>query len=300
MLICERCQSEANILNDAKVWDDQALEREHAALCLGWESQYYFPGRWLTLRVCWRCRLSLGYKYAFSNFSNGKFYAVIDGDQDSLPTEVVELFDRLAHPVVIEASEPILDRPIQTKPGTRQTPFRMRVLQSSVAALLVKALFEECGYEVRPSGYEQLVPEWVSAMRAADPNLAVMRVRTAPDLQVYDRELNSLYEVEIKATSQKPPRWSYRKDRLDTLRYLHPEAILVVYAQQVHKLFVQRVGVLDWDSLPVGEGSDGAFYKIDLTGFVSPPELFRLVTGEYYLRFLEDSKAVLRDFQPQD
>lgn len=300
MSICERCQSEANILNEAEVWDDQAVERYGAAVCLGLEFQDYFPGRWSTLRVCWRCRLSLGYKYAFSNFSDGKFYAVIDGDQDSLPGEVVELFDRLPYPVLIEVSEPILDRPLQTKPRTHQTSFRMRVLQSEVAALLVKALFEGCGYEVRRSGYEQLVPEWVSAMKAADSNLAVMRMRTSPDLQVYDRELNSLYEVEVKATKKKPAEWSYRKDRLDILRYLHPQALLIVYAQQAHKLFVQRVEVLDWESLPVGEGTDGAFYKMDLTGFVSPPDLFRLVTREDYLKFLVDSKAVLRDFQPQD
>jgi hypothetical protein len=79
--------------------------------------------------------------------------------------------------------------------------FNVRTIQSAIATEIARGLFEHCGYEVRYNGYEYSMPEWVKRLKAGDPNPTAARVRAMLDLRVYDRELNTLYEVEVKTTT---------------------------------------------------------------------------------------------------
>lgn len=108
--------------------------------------------------------------------------------------------------------------------------------------------------------------------------------------------MNTLYEVEIKSTLKRPSIWTYSKSRLDQLRSLHSDAILVIYVQNSHEFFTQFVRAIDWPALQVGVGPYGQYYRTDLNGFVTMPEIFRLISNEGYRAFLKDSGAVLRDF----
>lgn len=119
--------------------------------------------------------------------------------------------------------------------------FYLENLGSMLAVAISRMLFESSGYEVRPSGYEDLFPEWRAALKAGDSTVAAARIRTLPDIKVYDQGLNTLYEVEIKTTRRAPTGWRYAKSALDTLRYHHPEAVLMVYVQPQHQFYVQYV-----------------------------------------------------------
>lgn len=259
---CQHCGGEFEPLHAVKVWDDQEQERYQYSQVLNEdELRINFPGEYVHLNVCRDC------------------YLTFAGTEPSSP---------------VHDTEP-------TPPTLPTGPtFLQRTLQSALATSLVRAMFEHCGYEVKQSGYEFTTPEWREAMKAGDPNLAVVRIRTSPDLRVYDRYLNSLYDVEVKSTSQKAQSWLYRQDRLDTMRSLHPESIIVVYTQRIHKFYAQRVSDLDWAAIPVKVWPDHSAYAINLTTlFVEPPSLFERVSVEAYSEFLRLSREVLRGFGPQ-
>lgn len=284
-MTCEHCGSEAKILGEAGFWEDEhGNSYWYPQVINTRDFSSHPPGRWQTKGVCWRCRLSLGYNFAVYDLRDGVFHVFADD----------ELFDSIA----AQSAKGRSSKESTSAPHRRSFPYR--VLQSSIAAEVVRTLFKECGYEVKLSGYESVLAEWSEAMKAGDPNSVSRRIRNTPDFLVYDRQLNNMYEVEVKATELNPSMWRYSKSRLDSLRHDFPQAVLVVYAQRTHQVYVQQVQAIDWDSTPVQRNKDGEFYQLSLDGFAPPHQLFRLITSEKYLAFLEDSRPVLLSFQPQD
>jgi hypothetical protein len=226
----------------------------------------------------------LGYNVAVYDVRDGVFNAIADD----------QLFDSIAAQSAERRSAS------DSTAAPHRPSFDYRLLQSNIATEVVRTLFKGCGYEVKLFGYENIFPEWAKSMKAGDPNPVARRIRNTPDFLVYDRQFNNFYEVEVKATRQTPPTWRYSKSRLDALRHDFPQAMLAVYAQRTHQVYVQYVQAIDWDSTPVRLNKDGEFYELSLNGFALPHQLFRLITREQYLAFLEDSKPVLSGFQPQD
>ena len=175
--------------------------------------------------------------------------------------------------------------------------FVVRTLQSGIATQLARALFEECSYEVRHSGYEYTMPEWVAGLKAGHPNPAVLQVRAVPDLMVYTKNITTLYNVEVKTTSARGPIWWYPKYQLDKLRKYHLEAVLMVYVQPAYTFFVQRVRSIGWDELPTRMVGANTFYWINLEEtFASPPDVFGLISPDSYTSFMTKARSVLEDF----
>ena len=178
-----------------------------------------------------------------------------------------------------------------------QNLFLFRTLQSNLSAVIAASLFEYCGYQVRHSGYEYSVPEWLNSLKAGDPNPAAARIRVMPDLKVYDRELNSIYEVEIKTTKQASSRWSYRKDQIDTIWHYHREAILMVYVQPEHIFYAQRMDMLNWGDVATYTSKSHVFYEVNLQSmFLEPTLLFVKMTPEKYYPFLKRTEQILGEF----
>jgi len=221
-------------------------------------------------------------------------YSVILGEESELwfpGREVTLSLCRNCYRALVGAFPPEPPAPL------RRDLFIIRTLQSGLATALARALFEYCGYAVRHSGYEYTMPEWVSKMKSGDPSPAVARVRATPDLRVYDRRLNTLYEVEVKTTGKPPSPWRYRKDQLDTIRHHYPETTLMVYCQPAHDFFVKRMRAIEWDSIPVQMVEGVAFYSFDLFGtFLAPPQLFGRIRPEVYAAFLQNAGAIFQAF----
>jgi hypothetical protein len=175
--------------------------------------------------------------------------------------------------------------------------FTLRTLQSGIATAIARSLFEYYSYEVRHSGYEYSTPEWVNSLKSGDPNPAAARIRAMPDLRVYDRELNNLYDVEVKTTKQPSSRWRYRKDQIDTISYYHPEAILMVYVQPEHDFYTQRIRRINWGDTTMYTFDSQVFYEVNLQCvFIKPTELFEQMTLDDYYPFLDGAKQILREF----
>ncbi len=183
---------------------------------------------------------------------------------------------------------------------SRATPyqsFTIRTLQSAIAVAVARSLFEFCGYQVRYSGYEHTMPEWAGQMKQGDPNTPVARVRAMPDLRVYDRSLNNLYEIEVKSTHQSPSTWNYRKDLLDTLLYHYPDSLLMIYSQATGEFFVRRTKDIPWGDVPVHVNHSADFYSFNLLKMFSPPqEMFGLITAEQYASYRKYTGHVLKAF----
>jgi len=184
-----------------------------------------------------------------------------------------------------------------TEEHVSSNPFAMRMLQSDLSVSLAKALFEYCGYEVRESGYEHTVPQWMSRMKEARDERNITRVRYTPDLMVFDRADNILHEVEVKTTTLCPTNWIYSKQRLDGLRSHHPDATLMVYSQATSHFSVQDISAIEWSGLPVRDLKGVAYYEVNLDkAFLFPQQLFPRITAESYRDFRRLSQRVLDGF----
>jgi hypothetical protein len=284
-MLCEGCGIDKDqILMEAGFWEDDKGHRYwYPDVVSGRDMGQHPPGIWKTQLVCWRCRISLGYNFAIYEFNEkeGVFYGVADDD-------------------LFESIQPFLssngDSLSVTQSSTRPHPFNYRVLQSDIAVSLIKALFKESGYEIKIFGYENSMPEWSEAMKTGDPNRLVARLRNTPDFLVYDRPHNTMYQVEAKSTENFPC-WRYGKSKLDSFRRDYPDAVLAVYSQSNHQIYVTRVDTINWESSGIRTTRFGEqLYEVDLSTFVLPPDLFDRVTTEIYQRFLERSASVLRGF----
>jgi hypothetical protein len=78
--------------------------------------------------------------------------------------------------------------------------FYDRVLEGNLAKELVKALLEKSGYLVIPYGYESTLSNLRKrlARRGTKKSRAVRKIRSSPDLLVYDGQRKDLMLVEIK------------------------------------------------------------------------------------------------------
>jgi len=79
--------------------------------------------------------------------------------------------------------------------------FHIRTFQSAIAVEIAYSVFENCVYQVRHHGYEYSTPEWKSSLKSGDANPAAAKIKSQPDLLVYDSEINDVYEVEVKTTT---------------------------------------------------------------------------------------------------
>ena len=175
--------------------------------------------------------------------------------------------------------------------------FHIRTLQSAVAVEIAYSLFEHCGYQVRHHGYEYSTPEWMSSLKSGDANPAASKIKSQPDLLVFDSEINDVYEVEVKTTNQPSSRWRIRKADIDTLRYYHSGAILMVYVQYEHDFYVGPLRRIDWENIHMYTDGSHEFYEVDLgSSFIKPTTVFNQVTPNAYFPFLEGVKRTLAAF----
>ena len=106
-----------------------------------------------------------------------------------------------------------------------------------------------------------------------------------------------MYEIEIKTTLKSSTKWHYRKAQIDTMRYYHPKAILMVYIQPEHTFYAQRIDRIDWENVVTSTTGSMMFYEMNLQStLLNPTELFDRVTPDDYYPFLEGTKQLLGSF----
>ena len=81
------------------------------------------------------------------------------------------------------------------------------VLKGNIFKDIVKLLLEKSGYTVYPFGYEstfsQIKPKFTKDTKNSR---TVRRIRSSPDLLVFDEQKNDLMLVEVKMRARVPPK----------------------------------------------------------------------------------------------
>ncbi len=128
--------------------------------------------------------------------------------------------------------------------------FHENCLKGNLFLELVSTLLEKSGYLVVPYGYEKQLSSVKRELKKSLGSVTADKIRSSPDLLVYDREKKDAKLVEVKMSSYPHPRLN--RAQLENYRTYWDDAILVMvlpfdnvfYAQRIHDLGLKQ----DFDS----------------------------------------------------
>ena len=181
-----------------------------------------------------------------------------------------------------------------------ETEFQINLLKGRLSQVIIEAIFQEFGYEVYPYGYESYLTNIIKFMRKGNANIPTIKVRSTPDLFVYDRELNDGFFLEVKATNT-PDETKFWIPKLTLQNYINywPEAILVIYCIPSMNIYCRQVKDISTERLPIEQSPTGGHenYVINIKSkFLSLPYFFRLIEPTRYQDFCQRIRGVLQDF----
>lgn len=125
--------------------------------------------------------------------------------------------------------------------------FHDDLLKGSQIKDLVKVLLQKSGYSVFPYGYESTLSEIRNKLAAKGTrnSKTVRRIRSSPDLLVYDKERKDLMLVEVKMRSA-PKETSIRYlKRIADYKEFWEDSILVIVVPCGDSMYAQKVGELE-------------------------------------------------------
>ena len=110
---------------------------------------------------------------------------------------------------------------------------------------IVKALLERSDYAVYPYGYESTFSDIKHKLRAegARNSLTARRIRSSPDLLVYDDQRKDVMLVEVKMSSYACP-W-IKQWRIETYKQFWNDSILVLVVPVGNVFYAQRISELE-------------------------------------------------------
>lgn len=132
------------------------------------------------------------------------------------------------------------------------TEFYDNVLRGNLTKELVKVLLEKAGYHVVPYGYESTLSDMKKRLgiKGTKKSKTVRKLRSSPDLLVYDEWIKDVMFVEVKMRNiQDETKLRIYEEKIAPYREFWDECILVLvvpcgnvfYAQKVSELEKKRV-----------------------------------------------------------
>ena len=149
------------------------------------------------------------------------------------------------------------------------------MLKGSQVKDLVRVLLEKSGYSVLPYGYESTLADMKKKLRDKDAknSRTVRRIRTSPDLLVYDEKRKDAMLVEVKMR-RAPKETSVKYLRLANYKEFWNDSILVVLVPCGNVFYAQKVSELEikqtYDARKDFERFEDIFTRVntqDLTNF---------------------------------
>lgn len=124
------------------------------------------------------------------------------------------------------------------------TRFFDDVLKGNIYKDIVKLLLEKSGYTVYPYGYESTFSHVKSQLKKNTKNSrTVRRIRSSPDLLIYDEQRNDLMLVEVKMRTQVPPRIKPRQ--IENYKEFWNDSILVVIVPKGNVFYAQKISEIE-------------------------------------------------------
>jgi len=126
--------------------------------------------------------------------------------------------------------------------------FYDNVLEGNQAKELVRVLLEKSGYLVLPYGYENTLSGLMSKLGVRDTKKSrtVRRIKSSPDLLVYDEKKKDLMLVEVKMRkAPEETRIFLESQRIANYKEFWNDSILVIVIPCRDVFYAQRVGELE-------------------------------------------------------
>jgi len=126
--------------------------------------------------------------------------------------------------------------------------FYNNVFEGNQAKELVKVLLEKSGYLVLPYGYESTLSGLISRLGVKDTRKSrtVRRIKSSPDLLIYDNKKKDLMLVEVKMRkAPEDTRILLNSRRIADYKEFWNDAILVIVVPCGNVVYAQRVGELE-------------------------------------------------------
>jgi len=178
--------------------------------------------------------------------------------------------------------------------------FALSLLKGRIGQSVVETYLIESGYEVYPYGYENYFANITRFVKKDQSDITTTKIRSAPDLLVYDRKNNERFLLQIKTTGVKDESaYWIKKDDLDNYIKYWAEAILVVYSIRTGKIYCLKIADIKNPieaSLP--NSSDKGF-RLNLTDFYDVTRYFNLIKPHQYAKLNKDIRDILNDFGQQ-
>ena len=109
---------------------------------------------------------------------------------------------------------------------------------------IVRVMLQKSGYTVYPYGYESTFSDVKSKLTKDTRNSkTVRRIRSSPDLLVYDDQKNDLMLVEVKMRGSCPPK--IRPRLIENYREFWNDSILVVVVPEGNVFYAQKINELE-------------------------------------------------------
>jgi hypothetical protein len=159
-------------------------------------------------------------------------------------------------------------------------------LKGSIGKEIVKAMLEKSGYTVCPYGYEITLLDAKSKLTPKTRNSNTgLRIRSSPDLLVYDDQ--NLMLVEVKSRSSSPPQIKFSE--IQYLKEFWSDSILVIIVPEDNVFYAQRTNEI--------EIQQGDYYPLSI--FKPFQAIFTKVKAEdisHYSHFALQNLTAKKDF----
>jgi hypothetical protein len=122
--------------------------------------------------------------------------------------------------------------------------FYDNMLKGNAYKDMIKLLLQKSGYAVYPYGYESNFSDVKSKLTKESRNSkTVRRVRSSPDLLVYDDQKNDLMLVEVKMRGSAPP--NIKPNLIENIKEFWNDSVLVIVVPEGNVFYAQRISELE-------------------------------------------------------
>ncbi len=128
--------------------------------------------------------------------------------------------------------------------GSDESTFYDDMLKGNAYKDMVKVMLQKSGYTVYPYGYESTFSDVKSKLTKDTRNSkTVRRIRSSPDLLIYDEQKNDLLLVEVKMRAYSPPEIKPRL--IENYKEFWNDSILVVVVPEGNVFYAQKISELE-------------------------------------------------------
>lgn len=131
-----------------------------------------------------------------------------------------------------------------TNSRLRSSKFVDSLLKGNIFKDLVKLLLEQSGYSVYPYGYESTLSTIKASLKKdTKSSRTVRRIRSSPDLLVFDEQKGDLMLVEIKMRKHLQP--NIKQRTIENYKEFWSDSILVLVVPKDNVFYAQKISELE-------------------------------------------------------